>query len=454
MKFGWTKFRWFAGFAVFVVLGFTAFNLYSLQVSLNNIQTIERSKAAWVVSRTEFEYLRFKNALLEYGYGVTTGDELRLRTDIMWSRLDINRSATTANRLAELDIDLSVLDRLQSVLEQADPQFLAIDGENRQNFRGLYDEFSLLDEAMRILTHEAFYASSNQAFETRMSLVSVSNTTNVLAVLTVTALIIMASIFAFDAKRHRAVSDENMQLLIKARAGSEAKTQFISVINHELRTPLTSIAGAIGLLRGEAAGELNPKMARLIEISWLNCESLNSLIGDLLEIDKAQAGKLELNLTKVHVSELLKNAVLANVGYAQRHGVNLVSLPVADDIYTDIDRKRIMQVMANLISNAVKFSTPGGSVELFAEASINTLIISVRDHGIGIRSESFDAIFERFHQEDGGIDRKAGGTGLGLSIARGIVEGHGGTLTVSSELGLGSVFALMIPRTAPGAIAI
>ena len=438
---------WIFGSVIFIVLLFTALTLQNLQSSLSNIQTTERSKPAWIVSRIEFEYLRFNQAIPEFMVGLANADDVRLRYDILWSRVDVVTKATTAARLAESGLDMSAVDRLKTVLDETSPAVEALKDGDLQGAIALREAYASLETGIRELTLNALDASANEAVRTRQSLIQISQFANFMALLTGLVLISTIVITAWDSRQNRRISEENMLLLIASRAASEAKTQFISVVNHELRTPLTSISGALSLIRGGAAGEINQKTSRLLEIANRNCESLTALIGDLLEIDKAQAGKLALTTSDTNIVELVHNAIVANLSYAEKHGIRIVQVPGEQNCHAKVDGARIMQVMANLLSNAIKFSKAGSEVQVSIHSDDEKLYIVVKDEGLGIPEASFDAIFERFHQIDGKTDRKVGGTGLGLSIARGIVESHGGSLTVSSKLGSGSSFTVQLPKT-------
>jgi signal transduction histidine kinase len=442
-------FGWISGSVIFIVVLFTALTLQTLQSSLRNIQTIERGQTAWVVSRIEFEYIRLNRAIPEFMLGLAKADDVRQRFDILWSRVNVVTTGATAARLAELNLDTSAVTRLRNILLETNAAVETLEDGDLQSAIALRDASAVLNSDIRELTLNVRKASSDQALRTRQSLVRISLLANLMALLTGLTLIITIFLIAMDSRHNRKISEGNVLLLIASNASAEAKTQFISVVNHELRTPLTSISGALSLIRGGAAGEINQKVSQLLEIASRNCDTLTALIGDLLEIDKAQAGKLALTMSVTNVTELVCNSIVANLAYAEKHGIRLVQLPNEQDCYAQVDGVRIMQVIANLLSNAIKFSEAGSEVQVSIHSEVDRLFIVVRDEGIGIPEASLDTIFERFHQVDGKTDRKVGGTGLGLSIARGIVESHGGSLTVSSELGSGSSFTVQLVKAYP-----
>jgi signal transduction histidine kinase/DNA-binding response OmpR family regulator len=228
------------------------------------------------------------------------------------------------------------------------------------------------------------------------------------------------------------------------------KDEFISTVSHELRTPLTSITGSLGLLARGIGGELPAKAVNLIGIAHKNGERLNRLINDLLDIDRIESGQMEFHREPVDICALLAQSVEQNRPYAERFGVNL-DLKLSSYPTTVMgDSDRLLQVAANLISNAVKHSPSDGTVTILVKKCGAWGRFEVRDNGSGI-SEGFRArIFQRFAQADSSDRRSQGGTGLGLSIARSIVERHGGAIGFETRTGEGSgtVFHVDLPLAA------
>jgi PAS domain S-box-containing protein len=211
------------------------------------------------------------------------------------------------------------------------------------------------------------------------------------------------------------------------------KNEFVSTVSHELRTPLTSIRGSLGLLRGGVAGTLPAEAERLIEIAFKNSERLVRLINDILDIEKIESGALAFDRRPLDLAHLVENAVEALGGFAAELGVRLVVAPSVRPAIVLADHDRLMQVMANLLSNAAKFSPPGGEVVVDVTAVLGGFRVAVRDHGPGIPEDFRDRVFERFAQADASDRRQKGGTGLGLSICKAIVERHGGTIGFESS---------------------
>lgn len=225
----------------------------------------------------------------------------------------------------------------------------------------------------------------------------------------------------------------------------QLKDEFVATVNHELRTPLTSIAGSLGLLAGGAGGELPAGAARLIAIAHANCQRLIRLINDMLDVEKIESGKMRFEMAHQSLADIVNRSVEAMSDYADQPDIRIeVTADQGSDVRGDADR--LVQVVTNLVSNAVKFSPRGGCVYV-SVMSIDRLVrLCVRDEGPGIPDEFRSRIFTKFAQADSSDTRQKGGTGLGLVIAKEIVERHGGALWFESEVGNGAQFYVDLPR--------
>jgi len=233
-----------------------------------------------------------------------------------------------------------------------------------------------------------------------------------------------------------------VQVLIRdvseRRAVERMKDELLSVLGHELRTPLTSIRGSLGLLDGGVLGPLSPRGQRMISIAVSNTDRLIRLLNDVLDVERMQAGRVVLELRPHLACELIELAVAEMRGLAERSGVQLLVGSVDGVVEADADR--MVQVLTNLVSNAIKFSGGGTSVWVSASVDDGQVRFSVADQGRGIPADKLSFIFERFHQVDASDARVKGGTGLGLTICKSIVEQHGGRVWAESKLGHGSTF--------------
>ena len=224
----------------------------------------------------------------------------------------------------------------------------------------------------------------------------------------------------------------------------QMKSQFVSTVSHELRTPLTAIIGSLKLLHGGALGQLPDNMQGLLGIAVQNSENLHRLINDLLDMDKLNAGKLQIELVRQPLEPLLQRALQLNQSYAAQYGVQQ-QLGQVDAVEVNVDAQRLGQVLANYLSNAAKFSNAGDAITLSAAAENGWVEISVEDRGIGIPEQEQPRIFDKFFQVDSSNTRKRAGSGLGLAISRELARRMGGDVGFVSTAGVGSRFWIRLP---------
>lgn len=225
----------------------------------------------------------------------------------------------------------------------------------------------------------------------------------------------------------------------------ELKNEFISSVSHELRTPLTSIRGSIGLLQGNAMGEMPTKAKKLLDIAYHNCERLIRLINDILDIEKIEAGKMAFNNQPIEISSIVKEAIIYNEPYATKFGVSLILEQPLPNAIINADYDRLMQVITNLLSNAVKFSPTGAKVVINVSQVDNKVTVKITDQGKGIPEKFHDHIFQKFAQADNASSQVVNGTGLGLSISHAIIEELGGKIGFTSKINRGSSFYFELP---------
>ena len=226
----------------------------------------------------------------------------------------------------------------------------------------------------------------------------------------------------------------------------QMKNEFVSTVSHELRTPLTSIRGALGLILGKGRKDLPPKLLRLLETANRNSERLTFLINDILDLEKINAGKLDFHIEAVNIAALAKRAMNENEGYAHTHNVKLkLTLKCNDTTTMRADEQRLLQVFANLISNAVKYSPKNDTVSIEVNHINDRVRVSVFDNGPGIPAEFRSRIFGRFAQADSSDTREKGGTGLGLTITQAIIQQLGGSISFNCQPIRGTEFFFELP---------
>jgi signal transduction histidine kinase len=242
------------------------------------------------------------------------------------------------------------------------------------------------------------------------------------------------------------MNDELGHLYEQIETANRHKSEFLANMSHELRTPLNAVIGFSDVLLEHTFGELNDKQEQYIGIILTSGRHLLSLINDILDLSKIEAGRMELELTQFEVAMAIDNAVTLVRDRATNHGLTL-AIDVDSELGTFVgDERKLKQILLNLLSNAVKFTPDGGRIGVRATKAKGALDISVSDTGIGIAPEDQAAIFEEFRQVGTDVMRKREGTGLGLALTRRFVELHGGQLRVESEPGKGSTFTFTLPE--------
>jgi len=235
------------------------------------------------------------------------------------------------------------------------------------------------------------------------------------------------------------MEEERLQL-------DKAKAEFLSITSHELRTPITPLKAQLQMLQQEYFGKLTEKQKESLDVILRNTERLNKIIEDFLEVSRIEAARLKFTFRKTDLQETVKETVKFMEGFAKEKNIKLVvttgKLP-----NIEVDPDRISQVLRNLIHNAIKFSPLDSSIEINTELKKSHIQFSVKDQGIGLKSEDQIRVFEPFYQVEGTLSQKLGGTGLGLTICRGIIEAQKGKIWVESKPGYGSTFYFTVPFT-------
>jgi signal transduction histidine kinase len=241
------------------------------------------------------------------------------------------------------------------------------------------------------------------------------------------------------------MNDELARLYGELETASQHKSEFLANMSHELRTPLNAIIGFSEVLREQMFGELNEQQLGyvddVLEAGW----HLLSLINDILDLAKVEAGRMELQLADVSLPQTLESGITMHGERASKSGIALSLSVEPNDILIRVDERKLRQVVFNLLSNAVKFTPPGGRIDISASMINGTVEVAVADTGAGIAPEDQELIFEEFQQARGNAGDAREGTGLGLPLSRKFIELHGGRLWVESVPGAGSTFRFTLP---------
>jgi signal transduction histidine kinase len=244
-----------------------------------------------------------------------------------------------------------------------------------------------------------------------------------------------------NARLFREIEEKSKQI----EAANRHKSEFLANMSHELRTPLTAVIGFSEVLSQKVFGELNDKQSEYMDDIISSGRHLLSLINDILDLSKVEAGRMELDLTKFDLPNAIDNALILMRERAARHGITLRHR--VDERLGEVvsDERKFKQILLNLLSNAVKFTPEGGRIDVDASVASEAIEISVSDTGSGIAPENQEAIFEEFRQVGTDYSKKREGTGLGLTLTRKFVELHGGKIWVQSAVGKGSTFTFTLP---------
>lgn len=243
--------------------------------------------------------------------------------------------------------------------------------------------------------------------------------------------------------RAQRVMGTNLDISERKRL-EEMKSEFIATASHELRTPLTSLVVSLNLLRENWPAETSPSTRQFLELACENSDRLTVLVNDLLDMERLESGQVKLKIERLELASLLAHAAALNGPYAERFGVRY-RVECAAPLFVRADGERLAQVLANLLSNAAKFSPAGSEVVVRAQSASQRVRISVVDRGTGISPAMRERLFQKFSQLERADGRQKAGTGLGLAISKGLVEQMGGRIDFDSEVGVGSTFWIDLP---------
>ncbi len=271
----------------------------------------------------------------------------------------------------------------------------------------------------------------------------------------VKALRVSGEEFAAEISTSNVMTKEGLRTVVNIQDVTERhelerlKQEFVAIVSHDLRSPLTSIQGSLTLLDTGAFGQLDKTGKKIIETCETSAQRLIRLVNDLLDVEKLEAGKFDMELETIELAPVLERSIEAVRQFGRQQLIDVTLTGEDATVCADVDR--IEQVLINLLSNAIKFSPAGSTVEVSMEKLGRFTEVRVKDSGCGIPASHLEAIFERFKQVRAADAKKKGGTGLGLAICKAIIEQHGGQIGVDSREKAGSTFWFRLPLTEEGA---
>ena len=231
----------------------------------------------------------------------------------------------------------------------------------------------------------------------------------------------------------------------KRKKAEEVKAEFVTIVSHELRTPLTSISGAIKLIENEVLGTINDDIKKYLNIASNNIDRLTNIVNDILDVKKMEAGEFQLYRENVSLVDIVEQSVVENIDYANKFKVKLDFIKPDKDYIVYADKDRLLQVMANLISNAVKYGAAEDCVKIYFNEMTKCIRLNVEDHGKGINDQNKDILFEKFTQSHSRDIEVVQGTGLGLNIAKNIIDNHDGLISYEAGKEKGTIFYILLP---------
>ena len=297
--------------------------------------------------------------------------------------------------------------------------------------KGSDDEVGMLTRAFnemleQIQEHQVSLTSTNEQLESRVQQRT-------------------AELSTTNERLEREITDRK-QAEEKLREHDQLKTDFIVNVSHELKTPLAIFKNIISNLQAGVAGKMNDKQLKNLKVADKEIDRLTRIISDFLDISRIETGKIQLRLQHVAVQSLVSDVIELLGPLTNEKNMELTTLMPDADLFADIDRDRMVQVLANLISNAVKFVPDcGGRVTVRVKELDDEISIAVEDNGPGIEADDIDKIFDRFVQVEKYVGPGSHGTGVGLAISKELVELHGGRIEVQSKVGRGTTFAVILP---------
>ncbi|MCZ4353946.1 HAMP domain-containing sensor histidine kinase [Roseovarius aestuarii] len=407
---------------------------------------VEQGDPLWIASQLQLELLRLKDTIHYYDDGMATADDVALRFDIAWSRINVMQSGQMAEFSSVIPKKDNPIDSLEEVFIEIEPVLQSlISPETPLSDRAeitelLQTRLHSYDRELRRFAILMAQVKAASMHEYRINALSLSKEIAFLF----TAIMLLATTFcAFlivDLRESRATTTKMKKLAEEANSISTAKDKFMSSVSHELRTPLTSIHGAIGLLKNSFETMPATQANTIINIAERNSERLMTLVNDILDAQQIVEGKVKLRKERANMSAIIRTAVEDCRAFADQMNVTYCIEPSDTPLMVMADKDRISQVVCNLLSNAAKFSKPNDKVIVRAAKSGKKIKVEVEDHGVGIATSEHPNIFTRFHQISPGETGPNKSSGLGLSISKELIDMHGGDIGFSSSLGHGSTF--------------
>jgi signal transduction histidine kinase len=434
----------FVGIALFTMTGFS---------SLTERQNHEVDRAqsdVWVLSQVALDVERTLHMLHMYAHADEgmTHDKVMMQFSALWSRIPpiLNADETAHLRTIE-SINDTIID-LQNTMARLDPILVNLKPGDDVQMATIHDALNPFSARLDHLASLQVSNTNSDAADHRQNVTDRTKTLEYSVILIFAAAMVMVVMLVIESLQIRKLLAQARTAETIAEDASKAKSAFLANMSHELRTPLTGIIGFSGMMEQEIMGPLSAKYKEYAEDIEKSGKHLLDLINDILDLSKAEANKIELELDVVTVKDLFEQSERLTAGLQDTYDVRVQS-QINDGLpELRVDRRRVVQCMVNLLSNAIKFSPKGRPVHLTATpTSQGGLSISIQDHGNGMSDEDLLIAMEPFGQLRRGPDvQHEPGTGLGLPLVKLMMDLHGGQLKMDSTPGLGTTASLVFPQ--------
>ena len=424
------------------------FSMHAL-VSQNKAEKRVLSNVQWTAANLEFEYQRFLNALNLYAHDDAKTDKAQLerRLDVLWSRIPLLLEGEIGVFFGTVEGVHETVSALQVALTDLDPQIRNLAREDLVSYRALRKDLEAYRESIYEVTLASFLTTDSQSATYDQGL----NNAYLLLVKSLIGILLSGSLITvflvLEVRRaQRAVADA-LEARRQSEQANRAKSDFLAHMSHELRTPLNAIIGFSTIIERAMLGPLNNERYREYgkDISSSGTHLL-SLINDILDLSRIEAGKFELDETDIDVGEAVRASVHLVRDRAAAGRIMLKEIVPAQLPHLHADDRAIKQILLNLLSNAVRYTLEGGRVSLRVSLERDgRFCITITDTGVGMTPEDLAKALTPFQQGGNLLTRKHHGTGLGLSLANHLAELHGGQLAIDSTPGKGTAVTVILP---------
>jgi signal transduction histidine kinase len=418
------------------------------------LREVSRYNLTWVATQAVNETLRFELQISDLAGNANTKDldEVRTRLDILYNRLGVLKEGMISAYIERNPEPAEVINELDSALHQIESVTDRITEPN--TIRYILSLLKPLESRLSRFAASTNRFSAEQVAADQRELLRLHWTFSVLAGgLFLCGLAFIALLFAQNRlirdgnETLRAMTEELRQAKNRAEAASEAKSHFLANMSHELRTPLNAIIGFGEIISDEAVGPVGQSRYREYATDIVRSgQHMYEMITDILTMAQLEAGSVEISFDIVELDSIVQSAIAMVHGTSQAKGRKVSTDGFDEKMRLRADQRSLKQMLLNLLSNALKFSDPDRTVDLKSRhLPDGSFALTVIDHGIGMTAEEATIAVQPFQQIDSGLARRYDGTGLGLAIVKGLIERHGGRLTIESEPRVGSQISLIFP---------